>query len=287
MPTWLRAIAAAAILVGGVFTAATLEDGIAVPVSKLLDYSVIESPVFSIELRRDELHVDGFTSSAAHERALSQFVAENFAAHEADLNFRPLVIPPISWTLVTTRLLDAISALESANAVVTKQLIEIRGITADQATWHNKLNALRAVTRPGVIIDVDILAINASLPISELCIRAFSQINKGSVEFKQSSTEILTSSYAFLDALTEIAYDCVGMELAITGHSDSSGNETANKKLSLARAQAVADYLIRNGLTSAQLTVVGAGSLFPVADNSSARGRSLNRRIEFEMRAGN
>ncbi len=63
-----------------------------------------------------------------------------------------------------------------------------------------------------------------------------------------------------------------------------SGNEARNRQLSLARAQSVADYLVRNGVPASQLIVAGVGSSDPAADNATAYGRGLNRRIEFELR---
>jgi outer membrane protein OmpA-like peptidoglycan-associated protein len=119
--------------------------------------------------------------------------------------------------------------------------------------------------------------------LAELCLRAFSRSDHENVSFRKSSTEIRTPSYAALDALINIAYDCHDMTIAITGHSDSSGYEVTNRRLSFERAQAVADYLARGGLATDRLLVTGAGSLFPVAENSNALGRSLNRRIEIEM----
>ncbi len=104
------------------------------------------------------------------------------------------------------------------------------------------------------------------------------------MEFRQSSAELRTSSYATLDKVIDLANDCRDNRIAITGHSDASGNEVWNQRLSLARAQAVADYLIRGGIEPTRLIVAGAGSSSPVADNSTASGRSRNRRIEFELR---
>jgi OOP family OmpA-OmpF porin len=87
-----------------------------------------------------------------------------------------------------------------------------------------------------------------------------------------------------LDKIIEVADDCRDSTIAITGHSDSSGNETWNRRLSVARAQAVADYITRGGITPARLLVEGLGSAVPIADNATAQGRSINRRIEFELR---
>jgi OOP family OmpA-OmpF porin len=286
MAAWIKGCAALGLLAIGVLVCATVDNGVAAQQSDQTEYSVFDPPVFSIELRQGRLSLDGFTSSTAHELALSQLVAEKFSTHEAVLNFRPLVLPPDSWAQITTRLLNAISTTESANAVVSEQLIEIRGITDDRPGWEHSLDTLRAETQRDVVIDADVVLISRLPPVSELCQRTFSLAGQEKVGFKQSSTEIRTSSYASLDSIISIAYDCADIAIAITGHSDASGDEGSNQRLSLARAQEVADYLVRGGLTSTRLFVTGAGSLLPVADNSTAAGRSLNRRIEFEMRTG-
>jgi outer membrane protein OmpA-like peptidoglycan-associated protein len=52
----------------------------------------------------------------------------------------------------------------------------------------------------------------------------------------------------------------------------------------MARAQAVADHLVKSGIDPERLLVRGLGSSVPIADNSTAQGRGLNRRIEFELR---
>ena len=84
--------------------------------------------------------------------------------------------------------------------------------------------------------------------------------------------------------MTEFARDCPGVTIAITGHTDSSGDDSWNRVLSRARAQAVADYIASNGIEADRLIVAGAGAAEPIADNSTAYGRQLNRRIEFELR---
>jgi OOP family OmpA-OmpF porin len=85
--------------------------------------------------------------------------------------------------------------------------------------------------------------------------------------------------------LGEFANDCPGYDIAITGHTDSTGNPDSNRRLSHQRAQAVADFLIRIGVPRQRLTVRGAGSTEPVARNDTRAGREQNRRIEFALLA--
>ena len=75
-------------------------------------------------------------------------------------------------------------------------------------------------------------------------------------------------------------------DVAIFGHTDSTGNDAINDPLSKNRASAVASYLMSQGVSSAQIkSVEGFGSKQPVADNSTAEGRKKNRRVEVYLYA--
>jgi len=74
------------------------------------------------------------------------------------------------------------------------------------------------------------------------------------------------------------AYSC-----DIEGHTDSQSSEEFNLKLSEGRAKACMDYLISKGVPAIRLTSKGYGETKPVADNKTAEGRRLNRRVEFLM----
>lgn len=77
--------------------------------------------------------------------------------------------------------------------------------------------------------------------------------------------------------------DC---DIAIYGHTDSTGSDAVNNPLSVNRAKAVQTYLLGQGVSSTQIrTVDGQGSTNPVADNSTAAGRQQNRRVEIYMYA--
>lgn len=69
----------------------------------------------------------------------------------------------------------------------------------------------------------------------------------------------------------------------ITGHTDSTGSPEYNEKLSLRRAEAVRDYLVKLGGNASIMQVSGMGESQPVADNKTAAGRALNRRVEVEV----
>ena len=71
------------------------------------------------------------------------------------------------------------------------------------------------------------------------------------------------------------------LKLDVEGHTDSIGSDEYNQKISDERAGSVRGYLVSQGLKPDNITAVGLGKSNPVADNSSARGRQLNRRVEM------
>jgi len=71
------------------------------------------------------------------------------------------------------------------------------------------------------------------------------------------------------------------LRLGVEGHTDSMGGMEYNMKLSNRRANAVKTYLVNIGINSGRLKPKGFGYTKPVADNSTAMGRQLNRRVVF------
>ena len=101
--------------------------------------------------------------------------------------------------------------------------------------------------------------------------------------FKFDSSELQPGMTALLDGVIAKIEASPGDEtLTIIGHTDSSGPAAYNQGLSERRAQSVADYLIQKGFSSGKLAVSGAGESQPVADNSTAKGREMNRRVEIQ-----
>jgi outer membrane protein OmpA-like peptidoglycan-associated protein len=69
--------------------------------------------------------------------------------------------------------------------------------------------------------------------------------------------------------------------VTIIGHTDSSGSDAINQPLSVNRASATRDYLVARGVAANRIAIDGRGSREPVADNGTAAGRAMNRRIEI------
>src|SRR5690606_19573722 len=67
----------------------------------------------------------------------------------------------------------------------------------------------------------------------------------------------------------------------IIGHTDSTGAHDYNQRLSEARANSVAQYLISRGVNPARVQAYGMGESQPIASNSTAAGQQGNRRVEI------
>ncbi|MCG3194626.1 MAG: hypothetical protein DIJKHBIC_03887 [Thermoanaerobaculia bacterium] len=74
-----------------------------------------------------------------------------------------------------------------------------------------------------------------------------------------------------------------GVEVYVCGHTDDVGGEEPNLKLSLARAEAVAGELEKDGLPRSRMRISGLGEGFPIAPNESDAGRAMNRRTELVL----
>jgi outer membrane protein OmpA-like peptidoglycan-associated protein len=71
------------------------------------------------------------------------------------------------------------------------------------------------------------------------------------------------------------------LKLEIDGYTDSVGSDEYNEQLSDKRAESVRDFLVSNGVNMNNVVARGMGKADPVADNSTAQGRQLNRRVEL------
>jgi outer membrane protein OmpA-like peptidoglycan-associated protein len=102
------------------------------------------------------------------------------------------------------------------------------------------------------------------------------------VKFKTGSAEIEEDSHSLLDqvALTMKANPQV-KKIRVEGHTDDTGPNDKNQKLSQARADAVRDYLIKKGVDSRRLKAKGYGEDKPLDDDTTPEARAKNRRVEF------
>lgn len=88
-----------------------------------------------------------------------------------------------------------------------------------------------------------------------------------------------------LEKLSEILSRDNETILMIVGHTDSTGDELYNMRLSERRAQSAANYMISQGLAESRIQTEGRGETEPIASNSSEEGQQENRRVEVAIYA--
>ena len=86
---------------------------------------------------------------------------------------------------------------------------------------------------------------------------------------------------AVLDEVVEILKMNPAMTGEVRGYTDNTGSLELNRKLSDARAKAVRDYLVKQGIAPERIRAMGFGAAQPVAGNDTAEGRAQNRRVEL------
>lgn len=154
-------------------------------------------------------------------------------------------------------------ALEEANLAENEQLAEIVG----EAIYENGLS--------------DQVGISFTSQYVLLTM-------KGSLLFDSGSALLKTDCYSTLDKIALILERYAGSEIEIEGHTDnvpmSGGRYADNEELSSARALSVFYYFVDNSsLDRTMIKHAGMGDRVPIADNSTAEGRSKNRRVEIRI----
>jgi outer membrane protein OmpA-like peptidoglycan-associated protein len=102
----------------------------------------------------------------------------------------------------------------------------------------------------------------------------------GDVLFATGKAEVAAGGLRSIDKLAEFLKKNPNRNLLIEGHTDNTGNEDFNLKLSQQRADAVRDQLVSRGIAPERMTTKGYGPKYPAVDNDSSAGRQQNRRVE-------
>ena len=103
------------------------------------------------------------------------------------------------------------------------------------------------------------------------------------LQFETARADIKPASLPTLNNLVEIMKRKQALHIEIAGHTDSDGDEQANLTLSQQRADAVKNYLVKQGIPSNRIQTRGYGETKPIADNTTPQGKAENRRTEIRI----
>lgn len=124
-----------------------------------------------------------------------------------------------------------------------------------------------------VVADADALAKEISLT---------GKVAVYGIHFDTGKALVKPDSKPALEEIAKLLKEETGLKIYVVGHTDSVGTFDSNMKLSMARAEAVVDVLVKEyGIDSGRLKAHGVGPLVPASTNRSEDGRAVNRRVEL------
>ena len=106
-------------------------------------------------------------------------------------------------------------------------------------------------------------------------------VNMSDVLFDTAKYTLRPGAREKLAKVSGIILSHPGLKIQVEGHTDSVGGDEYNMRLSENRANAVRTFLIDQGVNPENVGAEGFGKTMPVADNSTAAGRQMNRRVEL------
>ena len=101
------------------------------------------------------------------------------------------------------------------------------------------------------------------------------------VSFDTGRADIKPNFRGILDQFASGLGSQPNTEVRIIGHTDNTGSDELNNRLSLQRAESTKAYLVARGVNPQAVTTMGRGEHEPIADNSTEQGRARNRRVEI------
>lgn len=104
------------------------------------------------------------------------------------------------------------------------------------------------------------------------------------INFATGSANIQSSSNKDLETIYNLLIQAEQTKVNVVGHTDNTGSDDTNNRLSGERAQSVVDYLINKGISKDRIQKVeGKGSSDPIASNQTGEGRAQNRRVQITL----
>ena len=218
--------------------------------------------------------------------ALVAAAGRKFVNEKVVDNLKASVGAPIGFAAAVVPALGALSRLSTGTLVVSDREVKLSGDALYDAAANQIRAGLGKEFPQAWQYKAEISVRPAAAPVdATVCQQLFTDLlGKARIRFESGKADISTDSAGLLDRLIETALRCPNATIEIAGHTDSAGDETANQALSEKRAQAVADYLVKAGLSASRFTPVGYGSAQPVASNETEEGKAQNRRIDFVVK---
>ena len=154
----------------------------------------------------------------------------------------------------------------------------------DSIISRSKINIKTDITLPGVSNIADNKEINnASSKVNEVQLLINNILSAKKINFERRSTAITAESKTVVEEIAKILNDNPTLKVEISGHTDSRGSDSLNKKISQDRASSVRDILISLGINKDRVTAIGYGEEKPLVKDDENGLSEINRRVEFNI----
>jgi outer membrane protein OmpA-like peptidoglycan-associated protein len=112
-------------------------------------------------------------------------------------------------------------------------------------------------------------------------LKALILVSKKIIQFEDGNTILKPTSFSILNQIAVELKVNTSLKISIHCHTDNNGSEIKNLALSDKRAKELAKYFIKKGIDTSRVSSEGFGGLKPIADNTTEKGRAMNRRIDL------
>lgn len=207
------------------------------------------------------------------------FIPPNTAVMEMIMNDKVYTLG-LESTDSTSAMVRIINHRKKAKKAEMEAIAEVRRVDSIATVRKDSLIRVEKIMQ---MMDTQAVEIRKIMPTVEV-VRTDMNINlffSNGVMFKKNSFEISESYKRDVVKFKEVIDRFPGTRLQIAGHTDDTGTDDINNKLSLKRAQAVYDLMIKTGVDASRMTVVGYGETRPRYPNDSEVNRLKNRRVEI------
>lgn len=140
-------------------------------------------------------------------------------------------------------------------------------------SWTARLDALKA--------ELESSTKGTGVVISQTADNQLHVVIPNELSFDTGRANVKRNLAQVLDKVAEGLKSATTASLRVVGHTDSTGSEEGNERLSVSRADSVRNHLVGRGVSTTVITTDGRGSREPLADNGTAAGRAQNRRVEI------
>ncbi len=196
---------------------------------------------------------------------------------------------PEGWPIRALLAVDVLSQLEHGSVRVRPGQIDVTGVTGNQGARDDVAKLMVEKLGQGAVFNLDIrydarFDPVANQPTPARCEAWIAEIlARDKITFPAGSTTLAPGAARVLDEIADVLRQCGRLEMEVAGHTDSQGRLESNMRLSQARAEAVIAALLARGVPVSTFVAKGYGPERPIADNGTAAGREINRRIEFRL----